>query len=279
MFLRKIIKSFGLFVLIFCIAISMQNELITTKASIFIEPVNDGSEIILDEQGIDTIQPSQIYTVELNLKNISSQKDIYIDKLHIQLTNVLTDTGQKYGTNINVRTNNAVEGYHYAISFWKNGERAVFGDGWQILDGHDDAWYNNFLITSKNIELKIEKMECDKIVTDKKTFCTTDGYIEYTCELCKRVYTEPMKATGHTYAVAKRTYPTVYSSGAFDYYCKKCGDEYTSEMAQYEFNISVGGSQLKAIKLGHNLLFANTHNAAKYIPFVVSNGKSVFDIK
>ena len=288
MFLRKALKSFGLLTLILCISISTQNETITVKAA------SNGSEIRLDDQDIDTLQPSQIYVIKLNPDgdlrkidelNVSLRDDSGVDE-HFKAINVLNRT------NYGLFTEDVEVDYHYAVSIWLNGVNVtkkctnrynyitynIIND-WAIFSaGCDRSFSFNEGTVFEDLEVKIQKIKCDKAVTTQESTCTTFGYIKTTCQVCKNVYLEMIKPS-HTYVTKQTKYPTVYNAGTIDSYCTKCGDESISEIPQYEFNVSVGGSQLKAIKLGHKLLFANTHKDAKYIPFVVPNGKSVFDIK
>ena len=300
MFLRKAIKSFGLFVLVFCISISAQNEIITIKAA------NNGSEIRLEDTDIDAIQPSQIYTIKLN----PNKKTRNIGELNIEIKNGLTDYNWETGKmdeskeiSISFKTFGSIwshnltydyHGYHYLASIWVNGinvtkENALtygvsaysYINGWGIIVPGKSLTLGFPRNANKtallNTELKIQKIKCDETVTTEEPSCATDGTIKHTCKTCKYTYSEPIKATGHTYITKQANYPTVYNAGTMDLYCTKCGNESTSEIPQYEFNVSIGGSQLKAIRLGHNLLFADTHKEAKDIPFVVPHGESVFD--
>ncbi len=282
MFLKKTIKSLGLFVLIFCIGVSTQNKIVTVKAA------SDDSEIRLDDQNIDTIdilQPSQTYVIKLN-----SDSDLKIDELHISVMDGIHvfDTGNDKAIHVTNTTESAIFGgktdYHYLVSLWVNDINVTPKDdyvinNWRIFSA---GAYNIFTWKEEDIhkdtELKIQKIKCNKTVTTiKELSCTTDGLIKISCETCNNTDLETIKAPGHTYVIKRADYPTVYNAGTMDLYCTKCGEESTSEIPQYEFNVSVGGSQLKSIRLGHNLLFANTHKEAKYIPFVVSHGESVFD--
>ncbi len=291
MFLRKTIKSFGLFVLISCIIVSTQNKIIMVKAT------NDGSEIRLDDnnKNVDTIQPSQTYVIKLNPDGDSwkiddleiSFKDNFLGAKVIEVTNT---TGSGLFGKVD---------YHYLVSIWLNGVNVTekcadayrkpplnyiynMVNDWNIVraDTKRKPFSFDKGTVYNNLEVKIQKIKCNRtLIQSREASCTADGFIETECETCHEPSLETIKATGHNY-VAQVNYPTVYNSGTTGLHCTKCDiDDLTSEIPQYEFNISVGGSQLKAIRLGHKLLFANTHKDAKYIPFVVPNGKSVFDIK
>ncbi len=313
MFLRKIIKNFGLFILMSCITISTQNKVIAVKAA------SNDSEIVLNNKNTATIQPSQTYVIKLNPDGDSWK----IDELEISIEeeyfeNIMMNKKYYYKTIYvaNTTKSKLVGGkgsdYHYLISIWLNGVNVTekcsdkydnnkhpnspsadyiyrFLNDWNIVRADTfsveiDSCKKPFSFDEgtvfKNLEVKIQKIKCNRIVTtSQEPTCTTDGAAKSTCEICGDYYSEPIKATGHTYVTKQTNYPTVYNAGTMDLYCTKCGDKSTTEIPQYEFNVSVGGSQLKAIKLGHKLLFANTHKDAKYIPFVVPHGESVFDIK
>ncbi len=111
------------------------------------------------------------------------------------------------------------------VKWSSSNDNIVVSNGILTIQSCGKADITAELPNGKKITKSVSAEHSYKSAVTKAATCTEDGEKTFTCSVCKTSYTEPIKATGHTYSSEWTTdkAATCTSEGSKSHHCTVCG--------------------------------------------------------